>query len=179
MDLPPALQTALNLLQPWAIATSTPESNRLDIIISRSDLLAAVGVLVQPARWGYLSAITGLDNPGLVAPPADDEKKWGSMDVSTEPAGASQGGLEVLYHFCQGAAIVTLRIRLTYQLSSLPSICGLIPYASLYERELMEMLGIDVLGTPNTDHLLLPDDWPHGVYPMRKSFTGLNQPAKD
>ncbi len=155
MDLTPALQNALNLVQPWAIATSTPESNRLDVTIQRADLLSAIAVLVQPTRWGYLSAITGLDIP--------------------EPENQS---LEVLYHFCQGGAVVTLRVRISYQAPSLPTICNLIPYASLYERELIEMLGIDILGTPNTDHLLLPDDWPHGVYPLRKSFTGPSQPAK-
>jgi Ni,Fe-hydrogenase III component G len=30
-----------------------------------------------------------------------------------------------------------------------------------------------VLGTPNTDRLVLSDDWPKGVYPLRKDFTGL------
>ncbi len=35
------------------------------------------------------------------------------------------------------------------------------------------MFGITVEGTPVTDKLLLPDDWPDGVYPLRKSFTGF------
>ena len=35
------------------------------------------------------------------------------------------------------------------------------------------MFGVDLLGTPDSDHLLLPDEWPNGVYPLRKSFTGL------
>ena len=179
MDLIPSLQTALELLQPWAAASSSPETNRLDVIITRSNLLPAVEVLVEPARWGYLSAVTGLDNPGLVTSPAPDEKKWDALDGSGELIGASEGTLEVLYHFCQGGAVVTLRVRLSYQSPSLPSVCSLIPYASLYERELIEMFGIDVLGTPNTDRLLLPDDWPNGVYPLRKAFTGLNPSSQD
>jgi NADH:ubiquinone oxidoreductase subunit C len=178
MDLPPALQVALERVQPWAAITSTPESNRLDMVIDRSDLLSAVQALVEPTRWGYLSALTGLDHPGLITTAPSEEKKWDRIEESHEMVGSAQGTLEVLYHFCQGGAIATLRVRLSYQSPSLPSICNLIPYASLYERELMEMFGIEILGTPNTDRLLISDDWPKGVYPLRKEFTGL-KPGQD
>jgi len=30
------------------------------------------------------------------------------------------------------------------------------------------MLGVEVTGLTNTDHLFLPDDWREGVYPLRK-----------
>ena len=35
------------------------------------------------------------------------------------------------------------------------------------------MFGMTITGTPNTEKLLLPDDWPDGVYPLRKSFHGF------
>jgi Ni,Fe-hydrogenase III component G len=38
----------------------------------------------------------------------------------------------------------------------------------------MELFGVEIVGTPDTDRLVLPDDWPHGVYPLRKSFTGFD-----
>ena len=60
-----------------------------------------------------------------------------------------------------------------YDAARVPSVCGLVPAATLYERELGEMFGVTVEGTPVTDHLLLPDSWPQGVYPLRKSFSGL------
>jgi len=66
-----------------------------------------------------------------------------------------------------------VRVLLPYSQAAIPSICSVLPAASLYERELMEMFGIDVQGTPVTQKLLLPDDWPDGVYPLRKSFTGF------
>jgi Ni,Fe-hydrogenase III component G len=37
----------------------------------------------------------------------------------------------------------------------------------------MELFGFDLLNTPNTEKLVLPDSWPEGVYPLRKSFTNL------
>jgi Ni,Fe-hydrogenase III component G len=55
----------------------------------------------------------------------------------------------------------------------LPSICPLIPSATLYERELIEMFGFVIEDTPDPARLLLPDDWPDGVYPLRKAFEGL------
>ena len=37
--------------------------------------------------------------------------------------------------------------------------------------------GFVIEGTPVPDRLVLPDDWPDGVYPLRKSFTGLEAKA--
>jgi Ni,Fe-hydrogenase III component G len=76
--------------------------------------------------------------------------------------------LEVLYHFCEGKAIATLRIRLPRSAARIDSVCEVIPSASFFERELSEMLGIEVIGAPNSARLFLPDDWPEGVYPLRK-----------
>jgi NADH:ubiquinone oxidoreductase subunit C len=163
MDTQLVLQTGLDLIQPWVVETRTPEPNRLDAILLSANLYAAVSTLIK-ARWGYLSAITGLDtlNPVVVPPTA--------VEGSNDP----QGALEALYHFCQGAAILTLRISIPRENPIIPSICGVLPSASLYERELMELFGIEIIGTPNTDRLLLSDDWPVGVYPMRKDFTGFD-----
>lgn len=140
-----ALQTAAKILEPWAKESASPEDTRLDVVIEPADLLAAVSAL-RGARWGYLSTITGVD------------------------LGAEAGLLEVLYHFCAAAAVVTLRVRIPRDHPLIPSVYSVIPSVSFYERELIEMFGMVVEGTPNTDRLFLPDDWPDGVYPMRKDF---------
>jgi Ni,Fe-hydrogenase III component G len=137
------LMSAGEILAPWAFETGTPEANRLDVIVDASSLLAAIRAL-DDAGWGYLAAITGLDS------------------------GVESGLLEVLYHFCERAAILTLRIHLPRVNPSVPSICSIIPAASFYERELREMFGIQVEGLLGPDHLFLPDDWQDGVFPLRK-----------
>jgi ech hydrogenase subunit E len=139
------LQRAETLLAPWAQSTQTPEPNRLDVSIGQTDLVPAVGALRQ-AQWGYLSAITGLDH------------------------GPETGEMEALYHFCVGPMVVTLRISLPRDNASVPSICELIPSAGVYERELMEMLGVTIEGLPYPARLFLPDEWPTGVHPLRKDF---------
>jgi Ni,Fe-hydrogenase III component G len=156
MDTSTALQKAEELLKPWTEEVLKPSENRLDICIKPQNFLAIVKTLLD-AHWGYLSAITGVDRPA---------------------ENALEGHVEALYHFCEGAAILTLRINLPYQNPVIDSVCGLIPSATLYERELIEMFGVTITDTPDTDHLLLPDEWPEGVYPLRKSFTSLADASK-
>lgn len=153
MDTAMILTAGQDLVAAWAGSPVTPELNRLDLNVTPGELLAAVRALVE-SHWGYLSAITGLD------------------------LGAEVAQLEVLYHFCSGPAVLTLRVRLPYDEPRLPSVCGLLPAASLYERELAEMFGVTVVGTPNLSRLFLPDDWPDGVYPLRKSFQPRENPRR-
>jgi Ni,Fe-hydrogenase III large subunit/Ni,Fe-hydrogenase III component G len=42
--------------------------------------------------------------------------------------------------------------------------------ADWYEREIMDMFGLTPLGHPDLRPLVLYDDWPQGVYPLRKDF---------
>jgi Ni,Fe-hydrogenase III component G len=92
---------------------------------------------------------------------------------------AVEGHVEALYHFCEGAAVLTLRMSVPYSHAELDSICGILPAASLYEREFMEMFGVALRGSPDNARLLLADNWPEGVYPLRKSFTGLEHTEKE
>lgn len=143
MNTENALQAAGDLLKEWLTTATTPETNRLDVVISAENLIAAVTAL-HDTGWGYLAGITGLDK------------------------GTQAGQLEVLYHFCAGAAVLTLRITIPRDQAAVPSICAVLPSAIFYERELREMLGVEVTGLTNTDRLFLPDDWREGVYPLRK-----------
>jgi Ni,Fe-hydrogenase III component G len=137
------LQQARTLLEAWASELAEPSPDRLDAEMSPDRLTAGVQALHEH-RWGYLSTITGLD------------------------LGPDDGRLEVLYHFCSGGAIVTLRVKLPHEDPKVPTISNIIPSAVIFEQEIEEMLGIDVLDIPIKERLFLPDDWPDGVYPLRK-----------
>ena len=139
------LARAEALLEPWLAKTERPADNRLDIWLTVDELLPVVATLVA-GEWGYLAAITGLD------------------------PGPATGQLHVLYHFAEGAAIVTLRVAVARDAAAVPTIRPLIPLAAMYEQELVEVLGVSVLGAPERGRLFLPDDWPAGVYPLRKEF---------
>lgn len=147
MNTEEILQKAIALLQPWIKETTSPEPQRRDMVIEAADLLPAVRA-IQETLWGYLGGITGLD------------------------MGVEAGQIEVLYHFMSGPAAITLRVRTPRSAAAVPSICAVIPSATFYERELIEMMGVTVTDTPNTDKLFLPDSWPDGQYPLRKDWTG-------
>jgi Ni,Fe-hydrogenase III large subunit/Ni,Fe-hydrogenase III component G len=53
---------------------------------------------------------------------------------------------------------------------SFPSIALRIPSAALYEREIRDMFGLICDGNPDMRPLVLHEDWPDGVYPLRKEF---------
>ena len=142
------LNLAKGLVQSWdwATETSQPSPKVLDVKVKKLNELVAITVGLRVKRLGYLSAITGID------------------------LGPEAGEMEVLYHFCPGDAVITLRVRVPRENPVLPSLSELIPSAEVFERELHEMFGIEISGLKITEHLYLPDDWPDGVYPMRKDF---------
>lgn len=55
---------------------------------------------------------------------------------------------------------------------SFPSLAKEIFSASLFEREIREMFGIELAGSPDPRRLRLHDEvWPEGFFPLRKDFT--------
>lgn len=81
-------------------------------------------------------------------------------------------GIEVLYHWAldgEGCVISvrTLLERGNPEIESITSVC---PAAEWIERELWELLGVQVRNHPDLRHLLLRDDWPNGRYPLRRDF---------
>lgn len=158
------LQAAREAIQPWIVSENAPEVDRLDVVIEPVAIKECVSALVK-AQWGYLSAITTLDHPEYMM----------AADSNEKTPIADEGKVELLYHFCNGAAVLTLRVTLPYEQAQVESICSVIPSATLFEREASELMGIDFVGTPSTQHLLLPDGWPEHVYPLRKAFTGLEK----
>lgn len=154
IDLDSIIQQAVDLLAPITLETNRPIPRRIDIHIKSEDLVSAVKTL-QDADWGYLVAITGMDRPAPISPQGEPE---------------GEGHIEVLYSIGNGPACLFLRVMVPYNAARVPTLCELIPSATLYERELMELFGVEVVDTPDTRRLIVADDWPEGIYPMRKSF---------
>lgn len=49
-----------------------------------------------------------------------------------------------------------------------PSVTPRVPAAVWYEREVRDMFGLEPEGIPDARRLVLPDDWPDNLYPLRK-----------
>ncbi len=53
---------------------------------------------------------------------------------------------------------------------NIDSIANDIPAANWTEREFRDMIGVNPVGHPDPRRLVLADDWPDDVYPLRKDF---------
>lgn len=79
-------------------------------------------------------------------------------------------GIELLYHFSddRSGTVISIRTMAAKPQPRMPSTVAFMPSALWIEMEIHEMLGLDFEGHPHLKKLLLPDDWPEGVYPLRK-----------
>ncbi|MFH1368487.1 MAG: NADH-quinone oxidoreductase subunit C [Elusimicrobiota bacterium] len=77
----------------------------------------------------------------------------------------------VLYHLATEKGIVlTVRILIPRDNPVLNTVTGTFPSAILYEREMTDLLGIQMHGLPEGQRYPLPDDWPKNEYPLRKDW---------
>jgi Ni,Fe-hydrogenase III component G len=82
-------------------------------------------------------------------------------------------GIEILYHFAYDPTGVVITVRAILKDKDAPridTITTVTKSAWWIEREIHELFGVEFDGNTDLRPLLLPDDWPKGVYPMRKNF---------
>lgn len=80
---------------------------------------------------------------------------------------------EILYHFSDDREGTVISLRAIIRDKADPhidTITTITRSAWWIERELHELFGIEFNGNSDLRPLLLPDDWPKGVYPLRKDF---------
>ena len=84
-------------------------------------------------------------------------------------SGVDLGGqIVITYHIDCGGTLLSLKLSLDGEAPVLRTVTDIFPGAILYERELMDMLGVKVEGHPDPRRLFLADDWPANEYPLRK-----------
>lgn len=112
--------------------------------VPRDRLVDVLKELVQQ-RGGRLATVTGID---------------------------VREGTELLYHVCFDEAryTATLKILVPRPADTMESITPWLPGAEFIERELHDLLGLTFTGHPRMKRLILADDWPEGVYPLRRGF---------
>jgi len=86
--------------------------------------------------------------------------------------------IELIYHFTLNSGKRMREIELNVSVGlpkskpEIETVCDYIPGALVTEREKQEMLGVKIIGIPDTRKLFLPDDIPVNVYPWRRDETG-------
>jgi len=99
---------------------------------------------VKQMRFEALSAITGMD---------------------------AGGNFAVIYHLNRpGESLLNLRVNLNKEEPEVNTVTAHFPGADIYERELVDLLGIKVNGLSAGSRYPLPDNWPKDEFPLRKSW---------
>ena len=60
-----------------------------------------------------------------------------------------------------------------------PSVASKLPASLWIEREVRDLLGFIPQGHPDLRRLILPEDWPEGVYPLRKDMDYKHSPIAE
>jgi Ni,Fe-hydrogenase III component G len=152
METETILETARLLVEEFADRIETPTPNWMCVYLRQPEDVVTAAAALRVKRLGYLSTITALDQ------------------------GVEAEQLELLYHFCTGLVIVSLRVYLPKSSPDVPSLSDMIPSAESFEREIREMFGVHFIGLRNIAHLYLPENWQEAIYPLRKEFDPRQEP---
>ncbi len=93
-----------------------------------------------------------------------------------------EGGYGVVHFFSKDDdhLFIALDCSVPDSDARLDSITPLIPGAAWSEQEFQDMLGVKPEGHPDPRRLVLPDDWPEGMHPLRRDFPyNYRPPAAD
>jgi len=125
------------------LESKIPKPRRVYIHVEPEAHRKAVSALLHAFPYTTVSTITGID---------------------------LEETIEINYHFWCGKAEVTIRTNVPKFKPEIETITDIIPGASLYEREVHDLLGVRFANHPNLARLLLPESWPENSYPLRKDW---------
>ncbi|MEM2897011.1 MAG: NADH-quinone oxidoreductase subunit C [Candidatus Bathyarchaeia archaeon] len=125
------------------IDTKIQRKGRIFISVPTESYKDLIKYLVEKMQIIHVSTITGIDS---------GEK------------------IEVMPHLFGRGSEITVKVAIPKEKPEIDTITDILPGASLYEREVHDLLGVVFVGHPNLERLILPEDWPEGVYPLRKDY---------
>ena len=80
--------------------------------------------------------------------------------------------IELIYHIVSGNSIVvSVKTNVPKINPKTYSVSDIYVTAELYEREVYDLLGVKFEGHPDLSRLILPEDWPDDLHPLRKDAT--------
>jgi Ni,Fe-hydrogenase III component G len=87
--------------------------------------------------------------------------------------------LEFIYHLAQSrGGIANVRVRCPKGQQH-HTITGIFPGGGIYERELIDLLGANIVGLPEGSRYPLPDNWPKDEHPLLKDWKPREKGAQD
>ncbi|MCS7126392.1 MAG: NADH-quinone oxidoreductase subunit C, partial [Aigarchaeota archaeon] len=118
---------------------------RMYIEIEPNSLRRVISFLKNDLGFDHLSTITGIDLGETI---------------------------ELIYHLVyMNSLVLSIKIKTPKNNLKIHTISDIYLPAELYEREIHDLLGVVFEDHPDLSRLILPEDWPRELYPLRKDKT--------
>jgi|GEM_PF-1407735 len=106
-------------------------------------------------------------------------RDFGVFKIITMTATDMGDEFEVIDHYeCDDGVVLDLKHKIPKGDGSLTTITDIFPGAIFYEREIIDLFGIEVEGHPDPRRLYLADDWPENKHPLRKGMYNYHKLAE-
>ena len=102
-------------------------------------------------------------------------RDWGFplIQLTATDERGSYGHFRLFYTFANDKEkfLIVVSVCVAEAEPSFPSITNEVPAAHWYEREIKDLFGLEPIGHPDKRCLVVHEDWPEGLYPLRKDFS--------
>lgn len=145
------------------LETTREFEDQITILVDRNDLPSVVKYIYYDIG-AYLTSVAGNDERPI-------NKHFALYYVLSVEGGKLQND-EV---FSQDEkCFITVRTLIPANEPTFPSVTPFVPACVWYERELYDMFGLVAEGLPDKRRLVLSDDWPEDLFPLRKDSMNYN-----
>ncbi len=152
------LQTKVNILE-----LTRQCEDQITILVDRNDLPLAVKTLYYDIG-GYLVSMT-----------ANDEREINRHYALYYSLSMEGGKMSEDDEFAQEEkCFITVRTLIPAKETTYPSVTPFVPACVWYEREAYDMYGLVAEGLPDKRRLVLSDDWPEDVFPLRRGKDSMD-----
>ncbi len=142
-----------------------PSSN-IDILKILEDQLKDKTTQVIPGQLGTAAIKTSGNGHREVLEVLEKADEYTAVSAITGiDLGANVG---VFYHVRTSNSFLTIETEVPKENAKLQTANDIAPSATLHELEVTDLVGVSFEGNPSAGHLVLPETWPEGVYPLRK-----------
>lgn len=150
------IENARQRFGPKIKEVSEPADGRVYLTIDKQDLVALAEFLFKE-----------MDARFLITVGTDRREQNGTFEVLQ------------IFALDEDKSFISLRMAVDPGDPTVPSITPVVPGANWAERELYDMVGVKPVGHPDPRRLVTADDWPLGVFPLRRDVPYNLHPESD
>ena len=156
-------------------------NNEINIIKILEDKLQGKSVQVIPGQLGTAAVkASPSTHRDVFKVLVDADEKTATTSITGIDLGAKIG---VYYHVRTSNAFLTIQVELPKENPKIKTVKDIAPSAALHELEASDLVGVEFEGNPRVGHFVLPENWPDGVFPLRKDVkpteVKLNPPSPE